>query len=283
MRHLLRISHLHPWDLEYLLERAEHLKRHPYASRQVLKARTALLYFAKPSTRTRLSTETAVVRLGGVPLTVGPDELQLGRGETIADTAKVVGSYAAAAVIRTYRDADVEQFALHSGIPVVNALTDGHHPLQAITDLMTIREYFGELSGRKLAYVGARNNVSTSLGEAAALAGMAMSTAGPGMGDDPFDAVKDADVVYTDVWTSMGDPEARRAERHAILEPFRVTPELMAAAHPHAIFMHCLPAHRGEEVAAEVIDGPASAVFRQAANRLPVAQAVLETVLGGAS
>ncbi|WP_143591596.1 ornithine carbamoyltransferase [Thermoactinospora rubra] len=289
MRHLLRVGDLHRQDLDYLLDRAEHFKHHPTAARKLLKGRTVLLYFAKPSTRTRISTETAVVRLGGVPLTVGSGELQLGRGETIGDTARVVSSYAAAVVIRTYRDADVEAFARSPEVPVVNALTDGHHPMQAITDLMTIREHFGDLRGRKIAYVGAANNVATSLTQAATLAGMTVAVATPpacapaGMVTtaDPFEAVKEADVVYTDVWMSMGDPEEERAARTAALEPYRVTPELMAAAAPHAVFMHCLPAHRGEEVTAEVMDGPASVVFRQAANRLPVAQAVLEALLTG--
>ncbi|MGR6919290.1 ornithine carbamoyltransferase [[Actinomadura] parvosata] len=263
--------------------------------------RTVLLYSAKPSTRTRVSTETAVVRLGGVPLTVAPAELQLGRGETIADTARVIGSYAAAVVIRTFDHDDVAQFARSAEVPVINALTDAHHPLQALADLLTLREHFGEPRGRKLAYVGPATNVTHSLMEATALAGITLAVATPDayrpdpaaeatarkistggeliLTHDPYEAVRNADAVYTDVWLSMGDAPEEKAARIAALTPYRVTADLMAAAAPGAIFLHCLPAHRGEEVAADVIDGPASQVFPQAANRLATAQAVLEALL----
>lgn len=262
-----------------------------------------MLYFAKPSTRTRISTESAVVHLGGMPLTVGPDELQLGRGETVEDTARVLGAYAEAIVIRTYSDDDVRRVAEAAPVPVINALTDGHHPLQSLTDVFTLRELFGELRGRRLAYVGAGNNVAHSLLEACALAGMDISVATPDayrpdpdvlavagklaarsgsrvdVGTDPVAAVAGASAVYTDVWLSMGDPAETRAVRLAALVPYRVNAELMARAEPDAVFLHCLPAHRGEEVDADVIDGPRSQVFRQAANRRPVAQAVLLALL----
>ncbi|TMR93634.1 ornithine carbamoyltransferase [Nonomuraea basaltis] len=301
MKDLLRIADLTPDDLAHLLDRADHFKLRPADSRELLRGRTVLLYFAKPSTRTRLSAETAVVRLGGTPLTVGPTELQLGRGETIADTAHVVSSYTAAVVIRTFDDEEVRSFARAAHVPVINALTDGHHPLQALADLMTLREVVGDLRGRKIAYVGAATNVTHSLMEAAALAGLSIAVTTPAayapdpaveavtrklstggellLTDDPREAVKGADAVYTDVWLSMGDRPEEKAARVAALTPYRVTADLMAAAKPGAIFLHCLPAHRGEEITAEVIDGPASQVFRQAANRLPTAQAVLEALL----
>ncbi|MEV0316705.1 ornithine carbamoyltransferase [Nonomuraea fuscirosea] len=303
MKDLLHIADLTEHDLAYLLDRAAHLKRHPSAAGDPLQGRTVLLYFAKPSTRTRVSTETAVVRLGGVPLTVGPAELQLGRGETIADTARVIGSYAAAVVIRTFDHDEVARFARSAEAPVINALTDAHHPLQALADLLTLREHFGDPRGRRLAYVGPATNVTHSLMEATALAGISLAVATPDAyrpdpeaeaiarkiatgGDllitgDPHEAVRGADAVYTDVWLSMGDPPEQRAARTAALTPYRVTADLMAAAAPGAIFLHCLPAHRGEEVAADVIDGPASQVFPQAANRLPTAKAVLEALVAG--
>ncbi|GAA3560021.1 ornithine carbamoyltransferase [Nonomuraea rosea] len=302
MKDLLRIADLAEHDLEYLLDRAEHLKRHPHAAGEPLENETVLLYFAKPSTRTRVSTETAVVRLGGVPLTVGPAELQLGRGETIADTARVIGSYAAAVVIRTFDHDDVARFARSAEVPVINALTDAHHPLQALADLLTLREHFGDPRGHKLAYVGPATNVTHSLMEATALAGVSMAVATPDayrpdpeveamarklstggellITHDPYEAVRGADAVYTDVWLSMGDPSEEKAARTAALTPYRITADLMKAAAPGAIFLHCLPAHRGEEVTGDVIDGPASQVFPQAANRLPTAQAVLEALLG---
>jgi ornithine carbamoyltransferase len=234
---------------------------------------------------------------------VGPGELQLGRGETIEDTARVVSRYAAAFVIRTFAQADVEAVAGAASIPVVNALTDEHHPCQSLADLLLLRERFGSLIGRKLAYVGDGDNVAHSLLEAAALAGLDIAVATPAgyepdpevvsrarelarvsgaqidIGDDPRVAVKGADAVYTDVWLSMGDPESERAARQDALAPFRVTSALMADAAPDAVFLHCLPAHRGDEVDADVIDGDRSLVFDQAANRLPTAQAVLVALL----
>jgi len=299
MKDLLRTADLRPADLHELLRLAAMAKARPLRWRTQLAGRTVVLYFTKPSTRTRLSTETAVAHLGGTPVTVRPDELQLGRGETIEDTARVIGSYAAALVVRTFADEDLRRLAGAAAVPVVNALTDAHHPLQSITDVFTLTEIFGDLQGRTLAYLGAGNNVTHSLLEASALAGMNVAVATPAgyepdpgvvavaqklaaesgsfvhIGHDPLAAVAGASAVYTDVWLSMGDELETRAARTAALTPFRVTTELMGLARPDAVFLHCLPAHRGEEVAAEVIDGPASRVFAQAANRLPVAQAVL--------
>ncbi|MCX9190243.1 ornithine carbamoyltransferase [Carbonactinospora thermoautotrophica] len=305
MKDLLRIADLTAGDLARLLRLTAWFADNPYGSEGLLRHRTVVLYFAKPSTRTRVSTETAVVRLGGTPISVGPGELQLGRGETIADTARVLSSYASAIVIRTFADAEVRELAAAAEIPVVNALTDGHHPLQAIADLFTLQERFTTLRGRRIAYVGAGNNVTHSLMEAAALSGMDIAVATPPgyepaddvvaftaeeierhggrllLTHDPAEAVKEASAIYTDVWLSMGDPGEERERRAADLRPYRVDAGLMAQARDDAVFLHCLPAHRGEEVSADVIDGPRSAVFRQAANRLPVAQAVLYALLQG--
>jgi ornithine carbamoyltransferase len=303
MKDLLRISDLTSRDLGLLLDLAEEFSEAPGESLGLLRHNTVVLYFAKPSTRTRISTETAVVRLEGTPISVGPDELQLNRGETIADTGRVLGSYAAAIVIRTYADADVQELAAATRVPVINALTDGHHPLQAIADLLTLKQRLGTLKGRTIAYVGAGNNVTNSLMEAAALAGMNVAVGVPPgyepAGDsiafaeretaerrrhmllthDPAEAVKDADAVYTDVWLSMGDSADERAARVAALTPYQLDQPLLDQASDGCVAMHCLPAHRGEEITAEVIDGDRSLVFQQAANRLPATQAVLYALL----
>ncbi len=305
MKDLLRTSDLTPDDLDRLLALAAEAKADRYVGRGLLQGRTVVLYFTKPSTRTRVSSETAVVELGGVPLLVRPDELQLGRGETIEDTARVLGAYASAIVIRTFDDEDVRRVAAATEVPVINALTDRHHPLQSITDVFTLREVVGDLPGRRLAYVGAGNNVAHSLLEACALAGVDLALAVPQeyqpdpavvavaeklattsgsrieIGSDPVAAVRGACAVYTDVWLSMGDPPEARSARLRTLAPYRVTPELMARALPEAVFLHCLPAHRGEEVSADVIDGPRSRVFQQAANRRPVMHGVLRALLAG--
>ena len=222
---------------------------------------------------------------------IRPDELQLGRGETIADTARTLSSYAAAITVRTFAHATVEELAASATIPVVNALTDEHHPCQALADLLTIRELHGSLDGVKVAFVGDGNNVVNSLIEAAGLTGLELTVATPPgyepavSGDvsvvhDPRLAVAGADVVYTDVWTSMGE-ESEVAERERVLAPYQVTEELMSLAARRASFMHCLPAHRGSEVQAEVIDGPQSVVWRQAANRMPTEQALLYALITG--
>jgi len=303
VKDLLRVSDLTPHDLRLLLDLAREFGDAPGESLGLLRHQTVVLYFAKPSTRTRISTETAVVRLGGTPISVGPDELQLNRGETITDTGRVLGAYAAAITIRTYADADVRELAAAAPVPVVNALTDGHHPLQAIADLMTLEHHFGSLAGRTIAYVGAGNNVTNSLMEAAALADMNVAVAVPPghepdadsisfaeretgrrhrrilVTHDPVEAVKDADAVYTDVWLSMGDSAGEQAARVTALTPYQVNGGLLEQAADGAVALHCLPAHRGEEITAEVIDGPRSLVFQQAANRLPATQAVLYALL----
>ena len=297
--HLLRIADLSSDDLHALLALATSFKADPYLHRRFLANETVVLYFNKPSTRTRISFETAVARLGGVPIGIGPSDLQLGRGETIEDTARVVSRYARAFVIRTFRDEDVARFAAAATIPVINALTDLHHPCQALADLLTLRERRGDLRRVRLAYVGDGNNVAHSLIEAAALAGMSLGIATPAgfapdpgvvaaareraretgavieVGEDPATAVRGADAIYTDVWVSMGDPENERAARFTALTPYQVNAALFAHAKPDAIFLHCLPDHRGEEVTAEIVDGPRSVVFDQAENRLHTALAVL--------
>ena len=302
--HFLRVADLDATALHGLLDEAARMKLDPRGWLDALAGQTVACYFAKPSTRTRASFETACARLGATPMMLRPDELQLGRGEPIADTARVLSSYAAAIVIRTFAQADVQEVAAHSAVPVINALTDDHHPCQALADLLTLRERFGHLDGIRVAYLGDGNNVAHSLLEAGALAGMEIVVAAPvgywpdasvltwaehmardrggrvSVVDDPVEAVRGAHAVYTDVWVSMGD-EAERERRLGELAPFRVTAELLTHARPDAVFLHCLPAHRGQEVMADVIDGPQSLVWQQAANRLPTEQAVLATLTGG--
>lgn len=277
IRDLLRVADLDPDQFAALLALAAKMKRHPLAWRSVLDGRSVACYFAKPSTRTRVSFEAAIYRLGGLPIMLRPDELQLGRGEPIADTARVLSSYCDAIVVRTFAQADVAELAAHAAVPVINALTDDHHPCQALADCLTLQERFGELRGLPVAYVGDDNNVATSLAEAAELTGIDLRVAAPP--EDPRTAVAGVRAVYTDVWVSMGqtDTGAHRAR----LEPYRVTAELMALAARDAVFLHCLPAHRGEEVAADVIDGPQSLVWEQAANRLATEQALLYALVTG--
>jgi ornithine carbamoyltransferase len=286
---LLRIADLTPRDLTSLLDLAAAMKADPHGWHDALTGESVACYFSKPSTRTRISFEAAVHRLGGLPIMLRPDELQLGRGEPIADTARVMSSYCSAIVIRTFAQSDVEAMAAAASVPVINALTDEHHPCQALADLLTLRERFGDLHGLPVAYVGDGNNVARSLIEAAALTGIDLRLACPEgyrpggfeVTDDPREAVTGARAVYTDVWVSMGDPEDERQRRLEDLEPYRVTPGLMGLAARDAIFLHCLPAHRGEEVATGVIDGAHSAVWDQAANRLPTEQAALYALVTG--
>jgi ornithine carbamoyltransferase len=305
MKDLLRIADLSPKDLQLLLDRSELMRRAPHAHSALLDGDTVVTYFAKPSTRTRLSFGSAISHLGGVPEVVGPNELQLGRGETIEDTAAVISRYARAFVIRTYDDDDVRRFAAAASIPVINALTDLHHPCQALADLLTLRQRVGELKGQRLAYLGDGNNVAHSLLEACALAGVDIAVATPPGFEadaevveiaerlaaqsgsivrtthDPLVAAAGATAVYTDVWLSMGDAEEERAARLAALQPYQVNQAVMAEADPAAVFMHCLPAHRGEEVATAVIDGPASVVLDEAENRMHTAQALLHALIVG--
>jgi ornithine carbamoyltransferase len=280
------MSDLDPDALAALLDLTVRMKARPHGFVEALRGDTLVCFFEKPSTRTRVSFAAAAERLGMMPLLLRPDELQLGRGETIEDTSRTLSGYAAAIVVRTFAQETVEQMAAAATVPVINALTDRHHPCQALADLLTLRELFGRLEGLRLAYVGDGNNVATSLLEAGRLTGLDVVVACPpgyepklDSGEartvtDPYEAVAGAHAVYTDVWVSMGE-ESEREERLAALEPYRVSEPLLAAARPDAIFMHCLPAHRGEEVTAEVIDGLRSVVWQQAENRLPTEEALL--------
>jgi ornithine carbamoyltransferase len=305
MKDLLQTSDLTRADLKYLLVRAGKFKAKPFQRNTLLQNEAVALYFNKPSTRTRVSFETAIARLGGAPVSLGPNDVQLGRGETIEDTARVLSRYVRAFVIRTFRDEDVARFAAAASIPVVNALTDGHHPCQSLADLMTLAEQRGPLDKCKIAYLGDGNNVAVSLMQACAIMGTTFAIAAPSgyslpldkvdearalakkngcqilVTEDPAEAARDADALYTDVWLSMGDAEDQRAARHAALMPYQVNERAFAGAKPDAVFMHCLPAHRGEEVSAEVADGPRSVIFDQAENRLHTAIAVLYSLLEG--
>ncbi len=305
-RHLLSLSGLEPDALDRLLDLAATMKADPLGRRDALAGQVVVLHFTKASTRTRISFEAAIARLGGTPIFTRPDELQLGRGEPIADTARVLSRYAAAVVIRTFAHADVEEFARWSTIPVVNALTDAHHPCQALADLLTLRERFGALRGLPVAYVGdGNNNVTHSLIEACALAGVDLTVASPaghepdarivaGARDaaarsggqlevvrDPREAVAHARAVYTDVFVSMGQ-EGEAAAKLAAFAGYQVDEALLAGAADDAVFLHCLPAHRGEEVSDAVIEGARSAVWDQAENRLHTAAAVLLDLTGTA-
>ena len=283
-KHFLRVSDLDAAGLQAALDLAARMKQRPHGFIEALRGDTLVCFFEKPSTRTRISFAAAAERLGMLPIILGTNDLQLGRGETLEDTARTFAGYAAAIIVRAYAQNTVDRMAAVSRVPVINALTDEHHPCQALADMLTLREIFGELPGLKVAYVGDGNNVARSLAEAGALAGIEVVLATPhGYGNnlpgakvlyDPAAAVEGAHAVYTDVWVSMGE-EDEREERMAALRPYRVTEELMTCARPDAVFMHCLPAHRGEEVMAAVIDGPRSVVWRQAENRLPTEEAIL--------
>jgi ornithine carbamoyltransferase len=303
-RDFTRIGSWSSEELKTVLDLADELKelqrkREPH---ELLPGRTVGLIFHKPSTRTRVSFEVGVTQLGGHGLYLAANDLQLGRGETIRDTATVLERYLDAIMIRTFAQEDVEQLAEHADIPVINGLTDYAHPCQALADLMTIRERLGRLSGVRLAYLGDGNNVCISLMVGAARFGLRFVAATPEgyepdadavtaarraavqMGGtvelvgDPRDAAREADVVYTDVWTSMGqEEEAER--RRADLAEYRIDDDLLALAAPDAIVLHCLPAHYGEEITEEVLYGPQSAVWDQAENRLHSQKALLALIV----
>jgi ornithine carbamoyltransferase len=262
------------------------------------------LIFEKPSLRTRVSFTNAAWGLGMLPMTLGTDELQFGKRESIPDTARVLSRYLDALVIRTFQQSLVEELAAHATIPIINALTDDHHPCQALADVMTFQEEFGDFKGLRLAFVGDGNNVCQSLIQAAGYLGFTLAISTPEgyepkaeiveaarancavnggaieLGHDVKAAVRGADAVYTDVWASMGQ-EQERAERARIFADYRVDGELMALAAPRAIFLHCLPAHRGDEVTDEVMDGPQSRAFDEAENRWYTEQALLYVLITG--
>jgi ornithine carbamoyltransferase len=284
-RHLLTGEELSRHDLHALLDRALELKAAPRSS-DALRDSVVALVFEKPSTRTRLSFEAGVVELGGHPMILRSGEMQLSRGESVKDTARVLSRHVQAVGVRTGPDAVLEELAAEGTIPVFNMLTAGHHPCQALADLLTLRETFGRLEGLKLAYVGDGNNVARSLAILGAIAGIEVAVAAPAgyqlepvaaamLTDDPAEAVAGAHAVYADVWVSMGDEETA-AERRAALGPYRIDDALLARAAPDAIALHCLPAHPGEEITAEVLYGERQRIWDQAENRRHAQKALLE-------
>ena len=304
-RDLLTLQEFTREELERIFTLAAVLKGWHRAGVQVplLAGRSLAMIFHKPSTRTRVSFEVAMFQLGGQALYLSAQELQLRRGETIADTGRVLSRYVDAILIRTYDHADVEELARAASVPVINALTDYAHPCQALSDFFTVQEKLGRLSGIRLAYVGDGNNVARSLAFGGALLGLHVRLASPAgyqlddaavrwaqqraaasggsieLLEDPAQAAQGADVLYTDVWASMGQ-EAERERRIRDLAPYQLNAALVARAAPHVLVMHCLPAHRGEEITDEVMDGPHSVVFDQAENRLHVQKAILALLVG---
>ncbi|MEI1420859.1 ornithine carbamoyltransferase [Bacillus cabrialesii] len=297
---LLTLKDLSKQDINALLAEAGELKQNKI--QPIFQGKILAMIFEKSSTRTRVSFEAGMAQLGGSALFLSQKDLQLGRGETVADTAKVLSGYVDAIMIRTFEHEKVEELAKEADIPVINGLTDKYHPCQALADLLTIKEMKGELKGVKVAYIGDGNNVAHSLMIGCAKMGCDISIASPKgyevldeaveaaksaalqtgatitLTADPIEAVKDADVIYSDVFTSMGQ-EAEEQERLAVFAPYQVNAALVRHAKPDYTFLHCLPAHREEEVTAEIIDGPNSAVFQQAENRLHVQKALLKAIL----
>jgi ornithine carbamoyltransferase len=301
--HFLSLKDWSREEIELLFEMAAAIKANPEAYSKALAGQSLAMIFQKPSTRTRVSFEVGMFQLGGQALFLGANDIQLHRGETIADTARVLSRYVHGIMARVFAHQDVLDLARHGSVPVINGLSDLLHPCQALADYFTLRERRGDLAGLRIAYVGDGNNVAHELMFGAVKLGMHFSigcpagyepnpliyksavrdadTLGsplPEVTSDPLEAVAGADVVYTDVWTSMGQ-EKESKKRLADFQGFQVTPEMMAVAGPKAVFMHCLPAHRGEEVASDVIDGPQSVVFDEAENRLHVQKAVLVTLM----
>ena len=301
MKDLLRTEHLSRADVDLLLDTAADFASNPLRSNTALSNKTVAIYMTKPSTRTRLASETAVAHLGGTPIFIRGDDLQLGRGETIADTAKIISGFCDALIIRTFKQSDVDELGAQSSIPVINGLTDDDHPTQLLADWVTIRENFGkDIKGRKFVYLGDGNNMTHAWLIMGAIMGAHVVAATPDgkwapdaaivakakaiatksgatieVTTDAEAAAKGASVLYTDVWMSMGDPEAERAEKMKALAPYAVTENLMKLTEKDSIFMHCLPAHRGEEVEESVIDGPKSVIWREAYHRRTTIQALL--------
>jgi ornithine carbamoyltransferase len=287
--HFLTGAELGADGLTAVLDRALALKQAPAGS-NALAGRSVALLFEKPSTRTRVSFEAGVVEMGGYPMILRAEELQLTRGESLRDTALVFSRHVAAIGIRTGDEARLEGLAEHASVPVVNMLSPRHHPCQALADLMTLREAYGALEGRTLAYVGDGNNVARSLAVLGELAGLEVVVAAPEgyqlepvggalLTDDPAAAVESADAVYTDVWVSMSDDEASAAKRREALAPYRLDEALLERAGPGAFALHCLPAHPGEEITEGVLYGDRQRIWDQAENRRHVQKALLELLV----
>ena len=307
MKDLLRTADLSRADVDLLLDTAADFAKSPFRSTETLANRTVAIYMTKPSTRTRLASETAVAHLGGTPMFLRGDDLQIGRGETIADTARIISGFASALIVRTFKQSDVDELGQWATIPVLNGLTDDDHPTQLLADWVTIREVFGnDIAGRKFTYVGDGNNMAHAWLTMGAILGAHVVAATPSgqwapdsdavakakaiaattggtveVTHDPEAAATNASVIYTDVWMSMGDPESERQEKLKALTPFAVTDQLMALTAKDGIFMHCLPAHRGEEVEASVIDGSRSVIWREAYHRRTTIQACLYHLMRG--
>ena len=297
MKHLLKLLDLTTEEIEEILNLADQLKYELKPGTEHLKGKTLGMIFAKASTRTRVSFETGMYQLGGYPMYLSANDMQIGRGEPIEDTARVLSRYLDGIMIRTFEQKQVEDLAKYGSIPIINALTDFAHPCQVLADLMTIRERKGALEGLKACYIGDGNNMMHSIIVGCLKMGMSISVACPEgyrpdkevlefasqyegfeMTDSPATAAKDADVLFTDVWASMGQ-EGEAAERRKAFEGYQINAELMKLAKPDAMVQHCLPAHRGEEITADVFEAHADEIFDEAENRLHAQKAVLVTLM----
>jgi len=302
MTDLLSLQDVTAGEIERLLGLAASLKRRPRSQRP-LAGKTLALVFQKPSTRTRVSFEVGIYQLGGLPIYLGPDDIQLGVREEVRDVARTLSRYVDGIVMRTFNQAQVEEMARYASVPVINGLSDQEHPCQALSDLFTLRERFGKLAGLTLGYIGDGNNVLHSLLEGCSLVGTHVQFATPNgyapqastvrfasaharrsgakvrRVTEPAEAAQGADVLYTDVWTSMGQ-EGQSRSRKAAFRGFQINARLLRLAKPKAVVMHCLPAHRGEEITDEVMEGPRSIIFDQAENRLHMQKAILLWLLG---
>lgn len=306
MRHFLDLHTTDADELRRILDQAAAMKaaragwpKGRADAEQPLAGHVVALVFEKPSTRTRVSFDVGARQLGGQVIVLSGGEMQLGHGETIADTSRVLSRFVDLVMIRTFEEATLTEFAENSAVPVINGLTDASHPCQIMADVMTFEEHRGPIRGAKVVWCGDGNNVCTSFLHAAGQFGFDLTFTGPQVLDpspaavefarskgskveierDPMQAVAGADLVVTDTWLSMHDPQSARERRHTLLRPYQVTAKLMGTAKPEALFMHCLPAHRSEEVTSEVMDGPNSVIFDEAENRLHVQKAILRWCL----
>lgn len=297
MKHFLTLKDLTPAELKLLIQRAGELKKlHKHGDiYQPLKGKVLAMIFEKSSTRTRVSFESAMIQFGGGSIFLSPDDTQLGRGEPLEDSARVISSMVDAVMIRTFAHSKIETFARYSSVPVINALTDEYHPCQLLADMQTYQEHRGDIKGKKVVWIGDGNNMCHSYINAAEQFGFTLNIATPKgyepdsaiveaskadvqLFNDPKAAAEGVDLVVTDVWASMGQEEEQRKREQAFAD-FQVNETIMALANKDALFMHCLPAHRGEEVSAEVIDGPQSVVWDEAENRLHAQKALLEFLI----